>query len=348
DTNLTASGGTIDDVENAVNSDLENLRMWLNANKLSLNIAKAEFMLIGSRSLVHTVSDSNLNIMIENRPIKQVKECKTLGVIVDPHLSWKSNTESICKKITSAISVIRKLKEFVDRDTLVSIFNAIYVIIELQCDHEENDTCLLLHSNCAAETHDTIIVKTPDTDVFLLCIAMCRTIGKKFLVMVGTGNRFRIIDTDQPYLTYLDKSYALACWDFIPFQGVTPQVPFAEKEKRSHHSAGKWRIREFQRAKFLEVWSRNTKKLQCQRLDNNMNENQAQNTAYMDQKSVTALILLDLSKAFDSVHHPTLLNKLRHIGASPEVPLHSGSKATCTNNGHITICQYWNVCFVIS
>ena len=66
---------------------------------------------------------------------------------------------------------------------------------ELQCDHEEADTRLLLHSNHAAETHDTIIVKTPDTDVFLLCIAMCRTIGKKLLVMVGTGNRFRIIDT---------------------------------------------------------------------------------------------------------------------------------------------------------
>jgi hypothetical protein len=48
--------------------------------------------------------------MIENRPINQVQERKTLGVIVDQHLSWKSNTEGICKKITSAISVIRKLK----------------------------------------------------------------------------------------------------------------------------------------------------------------------------------------------------------------------------------------------
>ena len=78
-----------------------------------LNIAKTEFMLIGSRSLVHTVSGSNLNIMIENRSASLLE------------FSWKSNTESICKKITSAISVIRKLKEFVDRDTLVSIFNAI-------------------------------------------------------------------------------------------------------------------------------------------------------------------------------------------------------------------------------
>ena len=46
DTNLTASGNSIADVELAVNSDLDNLRNWLIANKLSLNVAKTEFMLI--------------------------------------------------------------------------------------------------------------------------------------------------------------------------------------------------------------------------------------------------------------------------------------------------------------
>ena len=35
---------------------------------------------------------------------------------------------------------------------------------ELESDHEEVDTQLLLHSKHAANTHDRIIVKTPDTD----------------------------------------------------------------------------------------------------------------------------------------------------------------------------------------
>ncbi len=52
DTNLTASGDSITDLEVAVNSDLENLRKWLIANTLSLNVAK-------SKSSTHYLSDKN-------------------------------------------------------------------------------------------------------------------------------------------------------------------------------------------------------------------------------------------------------------------------------------------------
>ena len=39
----------------------------------------------------------------------------------------------------------------------------------------------------------------------------------------------------------------------------------------------------------------------------------------MDNKMVSALLLLDLSKAFDSMSHPLLLQKLDCIGASDKV-----------------------------
>ena len=111
------------DIEIAVNSDLENLRNWLMANKLSLNVAKTEFMLIGSKRMI---KNFHPNITIENKQIKQVYECKTLGIIVfilEKYLSWKSNTENICKKITSGISALRRVKPFVNKDTLISIYS---------------------------------------------------------------------------------------------------------------------------------------------------------------------------------------------------------------------------------
>jgi hypothetical protein len=122
DTNLTASANSMTDLETEVNYDLENLN---SLNELSLNLAKAEFILIDSKPMIKNISDSCRNVYIKNIQIKQVHECKTLGVTIDQHLSWKSNTENICKKVTAGISAIRRIKPFVDQDTLILIYNTI-------------------------------------------------------------------------------------------------------------------------------------------------------------------------------------------------------------------------------
>ena len=108
-----------------MNSDLEKLRKWLIANKLSLNVAKTEFMLIGLKQIIKSISNLQLNVKIENKSIKQVYESKTVGVTIDQYLSWRTNTENICKKITSGISAFRRLKEFADKQTLLSVYNTI-------------------------------------------------------------------------------------------------------------------------------------------------------------------------------------------------------------------------------
>ena len=75
--------------------------------------------------MLNKISDSKPNIKIDNKEIKQVYECKTLGITDDQHLSWKSNTDIICKKITAGISAIRRIKPFAEKETLISIYNAI-------------------------------------------------------------------------------------------------------------------------------------------------------------------------------------------------------------------------------
>ena len=40
-----------------MNIELEKLKEWLNVNKLSLNVAKTEFMVIGSRQRLATFDD---------------------------------------------------------------------------------------------------------------------------------------------------------------------------------------------------------------------------------------------------------------------------------------------------
>ena len=124
DTNLTATGKTVEEVERAMNGDLECVKNWLLANKLSLNVAKTEFLLIGSHYNIRTIT-AQPNIGIGHNSLKQVTHSKVLGVEIDQFLSWDKHVDSIAKKLTSGIGAIRRIREFVDSETLVAIHNAI-------------------------------------------------------------------------------------------------------------------------------------------------------------------------------------------------------------------------------
>ena len=91
DTNITTSGKYINEVENAVNSNLENPRKLLMANKLSLSVAKTEFQLTGTKQNLKNVLDRKPHNHILDSSIKQ---CKTLDVTLNENLSFKSNTEA--------------------------------------------------------------------------------------------------------------------------------------------------------------------------------------------------------------------------------------------------------------
>ena len=56
-------------------------------------------------------------------------------MLIDKHLSWNDNTNHICKKVTAGISALRRLKEYADKHTLLSVYNAlIYPYFKYCCE----------------------------------------------------------------------------------------------------------------------------------------------------------------------------------------------------------------------
>ena len=125
DTNISYAANTLSELENVINSELKNLKYWLEANKLSLNIAKTEFMIIGSRQRMHAHSNENINIDLDGNVIKQVDEAKSLGLIIDKNLSWSNHIDMKCKKISSAIGALKRIRHFISMQTAIEIYNAI-------------------------------------------------------------------------------------------------------------------------------------------------------------------------------------------------------------------------------
>ena len=66
---MTAVGETLDEVQKRANEDLINVEKWLSANKLSLNIAKTEYILIGSRYKLND-TDVQPRVIINGKSIK--------------------------------------------------------------------------------------------------------------------------------------------------------------------------------------------------------------------------------------------------------------------------------------
>ena len=75
----------------------------------------------------HNINNLSLSpkVYVGDIPIKRVKETEALGVYIDEFLSWNKHIEEISKNIPSGIGAVRKLKSYVDHNTLICAYNAL-------------------------------------------------------------------------------------------------------------------------------------------------------------------------------------------------------------------------------
>ena len=96
DTNIYCESESLDQLQSVVNKELRKVKMWLEVNKLSLNIDKTNFIIF--KSPQHSSSET-VSIKIGKFPIKQTRYVKFLGVLLDENLSWKYHLTELSKKL---------------------------------------------------------------------------------------------------------------------------------------------------------------------------------------------------------------------------------------------------------
>ena len=107
-----------------MNLELPKIVMWLEVNRLSLNIKKTHFMIFatGNHS-IHKYNEIYQDIKINNIPIDRVHSTKFLAVYIDSKLNWSEHIKYIRGKLSKSIGIICKARTLLNRSTLVTLYN---------------------------------------------------------------------------------------------------------------------------------------------------------------------------------------------------------------------------------
>ncbi len=124
DTAIYVHGKKIENVCNMLNNDLKNVSNWLTTNKLSLNVLKTEYIVIGTHQRLKYVDNNTCNIRINDTPLNRVRACKHLGVVIDETLSWTQHIETIRRKALPGIFMLKKAKAFLGIHHLNMIYHS--------------------------------------------------------------------------------------------------------------------------------------------------------------------------------------------------------------------------------
>ena len=123
DTNVFASARDLKTLEQLINTELKNVKIWCDANKLSINFSKTSFMIVKSPRK----KDLAVNIKIESVDgasylLERKDRVKYLGVLLDGTVSFKHHISYVASRISRSNGIIAKLRHFLTLSQMRQIY----------------------------------------------------------------------------------------------------------------------------------------------------------------------------------------------------------------------------------
>ena len=123
DTNLLYFSKYLTKLNKYVNLDMKNLTNWLNVDQISLTVQKTELVNFKHR---RKKIDSEVKIKLSRKQLYLTDSVKYLGIRIDKNWKWKHHVTDIAIKLNRANALLLKIRNFVNVNTLKTIYYAIY------------------------------------------------------------------------------------------------------------------------------------------------------------------------------------------------------------------------------
>ena len=115
----------VDTLQECTNKSIACIKQWYDMNKLVVNTAKSNVMVVSSKQRHALYGAINIDVHLGNENIKQIDCIDYLGVKLDAHLTWNDQIDAVCKKLVFIISRLSRLRHVLAPRILMYIYQGI-------------------------------------------------------------------------------------------------------------------------------------------------------------------------------------------------------------------------------
>ena len=124
DTNIYLESETISELVQIVNKELKLVKKWIDANLLSLNISKTNYIIFHSPAMP---IPTDIVIKIGREHVTRSNYVKFLGMLLDENLSWKFHLFELSKKLARTCGILFKIRDLLPTNTLINVYNSLFM-----------------------------------------------------------------------------------------------------------------------------------------------------------------------------------------------------------------------------
>ena len=114
----------IDIIAEQLTEDLRRIAAWCCANSLLINPDKTKLLLLGTRQMLRSVPE-DFHVTLLGKQLCPVSSAKDLGVTIDASLTYDEHVSNVVSSCTASLCQINRIKHILDRQTLITMFDAL-------------------------------------------------------------------------------------------------------------------------------------------------------------------------------------------------------------------------------